>query len=356
MAEPLPRPNSNDLKAFREALASGHPDESILGPLIPQLAAQNLLEQALLELKRHKPCILKGDPWQPLRVRMELEVQRARVRRMHLWQLDPRRRSLRLRMEVRLPACNLHPPALQAVLARALMESGLPLAMGLEKTLRPMVRLGHPLPLGVEGLSEWADAVFREPPQISMNELADHINPHCPQGLRILQVEGIPNHASPVLDLCHEAHWDWTCPVELQASAMQRLSDFAASDSYEIEKTGKVDGHKQVKRVEVRHLVQKVEWEGATFRFTTRLSAGEALNPVKLLAAVIGLEPSAIAGLKRMSVDLIEDPRLTTPEKYEPKLHNIYEDAVLLESGSHIRIIEEDEDEPIVLRKDQQER
>ena len=348
-ADSFPEPRLPALRAFREALADGClPGEEMLSSLMEQ----GLMEQALAELKRRRPRMGQQDPWHPVRVRMEAEVARARERRMHQWQLDPARRTLRFCMEVRSPVCGLHPPALQAALVQALLESGLPLAMGLEKAPRPLVRLGHPLPPGVEGLAEWAEAVLREPPPLPLAVLAERINAFCPEGLRILQVEQVPGHASAVLDLCVEAHWAWACPEALRRSAAERLARFEASDSYEISKTGKVDGQKQAKQVEVRHRILAMGWEGDTFHFTTRLSAGEALSPVKLLAGILGVEAQAIRDLIRERVVLAEDPRLTSDGKYETKLHNIYEDAVLLDSDPEPVPAEDEDDEPILLKRD----
>lgn len=353
MTELPPNQSLPVLHAFREALACEGPPAQGNEATLAELMQQGLLEQALLELKRKRPRMKSDDPWHALLQRMEAEVAKARVRRMHLWQLDPNRHSLRLQMAVRAPVCSLHPSALQAALAQALMESGLPLAMGLEKTPRPLVRLGHPLPLGVEGLSEWADAILREPPAIPREDLAERISEHCPHGLRILQVKAIPNHASPVLELCLKASWAWACPKELRATAAERFSRFECAASYEIAKIGKVEGQKQVKQVEVRHLVLRMGWEGDAFCFMTGLSAGEALNPAKLLAGVLALDASAIHGLTRLEVELAEDPRLCSAGKYETKLHNIFEDAVLLESGPTLqRVEEEEDDEPILLRRD----
>jgi hypothetical protein len=222
--------------------------------------------------------------------------------------------------------------------------------MGLEKTPRPLVRLGHPLPSGIEGLSEWAEAVLREP--IALGGLLEHINDHCPDGVRILQVEGVSNHGSPVLELCRKAHWIWHCPPALRSTAQARLAVFQEAQTYEIEKVGKVEGRKQVKRLEVRQLVLQLSWEEGVLRFTTRLSAAEALNPVKLLAGILAQDSADISGLMRLSVELAEDPRLALAERYEPKLHNIFEDAVLLESGSNVRVIEEDDEEPLLLQRE----
>jgi hypothetical protein len=347
--EPSQNQGFKVLQAFRAALGSQRPPDDAL---LSELCQQGLLEQALLELKRHRPGVQEGDPWRDLRLRMEQEVSRSRERRMQRWQLDPGRRTIRLRLEVCNPACLLHPPALQAALAKALMEAGVPVAMGLEKAPRPLVRLGHPLPQGIEGLSEWADATLRRPLAGTEEELIEQIHGHCPEGLKILALEEISNHATPVLELCQEAHWRWLCPSELRLAAVDRFARFEASASYAIAKVGKVEGQKQVKQVEVRHLVLQMGWEESTFLFTTRLSAAEALNPVKLLAGVLGLDAGALGGLTRLSVTLAEDPRLAQAEKYETKLHNIFEDAVLLDSDATLQLVEEDDDEPLLLRKD----
>lgn len=338
-----------DLQAFRDILADV-PDLTLLEALLPRLRKAGVLEQALLDLKRTHPKKGQADPWEPIRARLSLDVARERERRMASWQRDPRRCSLRLRLELLGSACLLHPPAQQALLAQAFLEAGLPLAMGLERSPRPLIRWGHPLPQGVAGCSEWADAILREEPQALLSSLPAHINAHAPEGLRVLEALPLSNHASPVLELCHEALWAWTCPDVLRPLAEARLAAFLAAETFQIEKTGKVGGQKQVKPVEVRHLVSGMVWEGDRLRFTTSLSAGTALNPIKLLAGVLGCELAAITGLARLEVRLRPDPRLADVEKYEPKLHNIFEDAVLLESGSHIRIVDEDDDEPLVLR------
>lgn len=349
MPEPQKQGLCPDLQAFREILAK-EPDPTSLEVLIPGLKKAGLIEQALLELKRAHPRKGKEDPWASVRARLEPEVARERERRMGGWQRDPQRCTLRLRLEIRAAACRLHPPAQQSLLAQAFLEAGLPLAMGLERSPRPLVRWGHPLPQGVEGLSEWADIVLRTAPDSPLDSLPERINAHAPEGLRVLTAMPLSNHASPVLDLCREARWAWACPPALLPMASERLATFLAAATFQIEKSGKVGGQKQMKPVEVRHLVRAMTWEGERLLFTTGLSAGEALSPMKLLAGVLGLEAAAITGLTRLGVDLGEDPRLARIDKYEPKLHNIFEDAVLLESGSHIRIVEEDDDEPLILR------
>jgi hypothetical protein len=231
-------------------------------------------------------------------------------------------------------------------MAGALMEAGLPLSVGLEKSLRPALHLGHPLPPLVEGRSEWADASLRRPAPAPPAELPALINRSAPEGLAILECLQVPNYASPVAELCRAAHWRWTCPEPESASARARMDAFISAERFEIEKTGKVAGQKAPKRVDIRPLLEDCRWSGAALLFRTRIAPGEAANPRKLLAAILGLDAK---DLVRTSVELGEDPRLAQADRFQPKLHNMYEDAVLLGAQGNIRIVDEDDEEPIRL-------
>lgn len=333
------------LKAFLDMVASGPPDPGTLAPVLQMLETEGQLEHALALLRQAGA----GPAWEPVRARLRADAARSRERRMNRWQTDPHRRTLRIRFAVSGPACLLHPPALASSLARVLLDAGLPLAMGLEKVPRPALHLGHPLPLGVPGLGEWADAALTHGAPMPMTELPEGINAHAPEGLRILQCVTVPNYATPVSELCRSASWRWRCPAELLAPGLFATAEFMASERFEMEKSGKTGGHKAVKRVEIRSLVEALAWQGDTLEFTTRIVSGQAPNPQKLLGAILGVDPARVTDLERTALDLAEDARLQQADRYEPKLHNMFEDAVLLDAGSHIRIVDGDDDDPIVL-------
>ncbi len=348
--------NPSALSLFQSLLSGEAPDLAGIEMLLPRLKAEGAIEQAYEVFRRVKPRkpVTKGsaaDPWQAVRVSLEEEADRARRQRMSHWQQDSRRCTLRLCFEAKGEACRLHPPALQASLAQALRSAGLPVALGLEKTPRPLVTLGHVLPLGVAGLAEWADVVLERPAGVPLAALPALVQPHCLEGLRILEALAIPNIASPVLELSREAHWRWLCPSDRLEEARERLGRFEASERFSIDKTGKVAGQKQIKQVEVRALVLALEWRGCDLHFSTRIAAGEALNPVKLLAGILGWEAAEITDLARERVVLVDDPRLAQAAKYETKLHNIYEDAVLLDGGYGVEAVVDD-DEPLWLNRD----
>jgi hypothetical protein len=101
--------------------------------------------------------------------------------------------------------------------------------------------------------------------------------------------------------------------------------------------------------VDLRDLIPEARWEGSTLSFSTRLGPSQAINPLKMLEAILGIESHHLGGLVRTAVDLKPDPRLGQAERFQPKLKNMYEDAVLLSGGSNIILIDEEDDDPIRL-------
>jgi len=344
MENPAPAPvqGPRSLQLFAQMLTADPPEPEAFERIIGGLESERRLEHAWLIMRQAR---LDPARWGAAQARMKAVLERSRGRRMSQWQADPDRVTLRLRLALNGPAC-AQPSALLSLLAGALTTAGLPVALGLEKSPRPAIRLGHPLPALVEGRSEWADAVLLEAAPVPLAELPALINGHAPPGLVVLQCLQVPNYASPVAELCRAAHWRWACPPHELDAARERMGAFLASDRFELEKTGKIEGQKGVKRVDIRPLLEDCRWEGADLLFRTRCAPGEAANPRKLLAAILGVE---IQGLVRTALELGEDPRLLEAGKFQPKLHNMFEDAVLLGAEGNIRIVEEDDDEPLRL-------
>lgn len=328
------------LQKFAESIAAGLPDGE-LEALLDQLAADAALEAALRMLKQGKPLRASLVP------RLTAAIAAARLARQASWQHDPRKLRLRMRYSRTGLAAALLPAAFLELLQDTFRKAGLVVALGLEKRPRPMLQLGHPLPLGTEGLQECLEVVLaRSPGEL---ELVQVLNRAAAEGLRFLSCEALPDHATPVLDLCRLAEWSWPCPEAWKADAAERVGAFLAAERFQIEKAGKEAGQKRIKQVEVRGLVQSMRWDGPLLRFELRLEPGHALHPAKLLGGILGLDPAAIQGLVRTRIDLAEDPRLDQAERFEPKLKNMFEDAVLLKAGPNLKVIDEDEDEPLRL-------
>ncbi len=325
---------------FAELLAANAAD-SDLADCIPDLAADFALASAYLELRSRRPAATA------LLRRFSDALGAGRDARRAGWQHDVRRLRLRLCYRRTGAASTLLPPAFLAALTATFLKAGLSLALGLEKRPRPLLQLGHPLPQGAEGLEEYLEVVLDQPPPDP--DPLPALNRQAVEGLEFLSCEALPDHASPVLDLCRRAEWRWPCPEPLRAEAGRRMAEFLAAEAFQIEKRGKEAGQKQVKRIEVRPLVLAMAWDGPCLRFETHIEPGHALHPAKLLAGILGLEPAQIQGLVRTRIHLAADPRLDQAERFEPKLKNMFEDAVLLKAGPNLQVFDDDDDEPLRL-------
>ncbi len=341
-------PSDSALQRFEQVISAAEPDWDAALALLPEIEKEGGTEEAQGRLRHHRmPKGSHPPKLKQLKIRLGVAAEKARDRRSAETRLDSERGILRLRYQRGEALAHLNPAQFLSLIARVLQSAGLPPALSLEHTPRPLVTLGHPLPVGLTGGSEWADAELSPMPKEIQDSLLAKRNGAAPPGLGFLGCAALPAYATPVLELSRLAHWRWHCPAELQPAAGVKLSAFEAATDFCIEKTGKIGGQKSVKRIEVRQQVESLSWENGALSFTTRISAKEALNPQKLLAGILGVEAAAISGIERLAVELADDPRIHQAERFEPKLRNIYEDAVLLSAGPNLQIIDEDEDEPL---------
>ena len=343
-------PSASALQRFEQVIGAPEPDWDVALALLPEIDKEGAAEEAQARLRHHRmPKGAHPPKLKQLKIRLGVSAEKARDRRSAETRLDSERGVLRLRYGRGEALAHLNPAQFLSLLSKVLHGAGLAPILSLERTPRPLITLGHPLPVGLAGRAEWADAEISPMPNESEETLLEKLNAAAPLGLAFSSCAALPAYATPVLELSRLAHWRWPCPVELLHEAETKLASFEAAQSFCIEKTGKVGGLKSVKQLEVRHQVATLSWENGDLSFTTRISAKEALNPVKLLAGILGLEIPAIKGMERIAVELADDPRIQQAERFEPKLRNIYEDAVLLSTGPSLQIIDDEEDEPLHL-------
>jgi len=346
----VPQPNANAWKTFLDLLDQVEPNLAALDALLPALERTDRLEEALAECrKRHRDRTVQR-LWKPFRDRLEHLGAQARTRRAAQWQFDPNRRTLHLKLALAPPFTLQNPMQRVHALAESFKAGDLSVALGLEKHPRPLIGFAHALPIGLEGRAEWADVILKAPPPIPPSQLPHQLATHLPQGVSLLEARRVPNHATPLSDRCTGAHWMWPVPPALRSLAHERLAAFWAASHWTITKTGKVEGHKTLKAVDVRDRVLDLTWEGETLHVHLRHDPGEALNPIKLLSGILEVDPAQVTGLVRLSLTLRDDPRLEAMDRYAPKLHNIWEDAVLLESNDDFDDVDDGEDdEPLRL-------
>jgi radical SAM-linked protein len=269
----------------------------------------------------------------------------AQRQRSARWQLDTRRVLIRFSYAKADGVLSFDEGDLHAIFLEAFRLEGLPLLLDLGKRPRPLLSVGLPLASGAGGLAESMDAVLKQEPEEDPAALMTRLNRRLPQGLRLHQWVSLPEYASPVSDLALLAHWRWEVPVDLGPPVGARASSFLEAGQWLWDRGSSHPGGP----VDLRNLLSELRWENPTLFFSTRMGPFQAINPLKVLEAILGIELRHIAGLVRTGVDLKPDPRLGQADRFQPKLKNMYEDAVLLGAGSNIILVDEDDDEPIIL-------
>jgi hypothetical protein len=305
----------------------------------------NLVEEAGELLRTHRRE--GGDQaWmEGLASRLAPLAVRAQLQRSARWQMDTRRVLIRFCYAKEGGALGFDDGDLHTIFLHAFRLEGLRLLLDLGKRPRPLLTVGLPLPAGVGGLAESMDAVLRQEPREGPPDLMARLNRRLPEGLRIHQWGALPGYASQVSELAALSQWRWEVPPEFKALAVGKIASFLEASDWPWDRGPAFrDGP-----LDLRKVIAEMCWENSCLCFSTRMGIHQAINPLKLLGALFGVEASRIAGLVRTAVDLEPDPRLGQAERFQPKLKNMYEDAVLLEGGSNITLVDEDDDEPIHL-------
>lgn len=309
------------------------------GSALEAIEEAGLAEEALDWVRAHR----REDA--ALRARLAPLADKAKARRAARVHLDSDRVLARARY-AKDGASRLFSAAdLHSLFSEVLRWEGLPLELDLGKRPRPLLTCAPPLPSGAAGDAEWLEVQLRRGAADEPGLLA-RLNLRLPAGLSLLDWNEQPAWASPVADLCEAAQWRW--PSD-DPAASTRVAAFLAAEHFFLDKVGKIEGQKQDKRMDLRPLVLGMDWDGGALAFRTDLRAAPALNPMKLLGAILDRAPESITGLRRTGFTMAEDPRLKKGDRYTAKLKNMYEDAVLLGAASNITLVDEDDDEPLVI-------
>jgi hypothetical protein len=329
-----------DLRAVVAGRSSPDLDARIAAILI-----DNLGEEAAELVRSLRREVVDRALAETLASRLAPLAAKAQQQRSASWQLDTRRVLIRFSYAKEGRALDFDDGDLHAIFLYAFRLEGLHLHLDLGKRPRPLLSVGLPLPAGVGGLAESMDAVLKQEPADDPAALMARLNHRLPEGVRLHQWMALPGYASQVGDLALLSHWRWEVPPEYRLLAVEKVASFLKASRWPWDRGAfHPDGP-----VDLRSLVPEMLWDATVLCFSTRLGPHQAINPLKVLGAILGVEAKGIGGLIRFAVDLKPDPRLGQAERFQPKLKNMYEDAVLLGGGSNIILVDEDDDDPIRL-------
>lgn len=331
------------LQALRALLTESAGPES--GAWVEGPVAADLVEEAGEILRHARRHAADRARIEGLTARLSPWIQKAQQRRAALWHLDSRRTLIRLQFSKGEPALDFDDGDLHALFQQAFRLEGFQLALDLGKRPKPLFNLGLPLPAQVGGGAEWADAVLKQEPAEAAADVIHRLNHRLPRGLEVHQWETLPTYATPIGERALTSRWLWAVPASLKPEVEARIGAFNASTAWLWDR----GGSKSETPLDLRAILSGMDWDAGTLRFSSQMGEHAALNPLKALGAIVGLEPARITGVIRLAVDLKPDQRLAQAERFVPKLKNMYEDAVLLGAGSNITLVDEDDDEPIRL-------
>jgi len=269
----------------------------------------------------------------------------ALKRRTARWQLDTRRLRIRLSFAKEAGVLGLDDGDLHALFLHAFRLEGLYPALDLGKRPRPLLTVGLPLPAQAMGWAESLDVVLNQEPSEAPSALLARLNLRLPVGLRLHQWQPLPSYASEMGDLAVRSHWRWEVPAAGLASVAAQVSAFLSSETWPWQRgASQAEGS-----LDLKVLVPHMDLEAGILTFVSTMGEHQAINPLKWLGALFDLDPKHLEGVVRTHIDLKPDRRLDQGERFEPKLKNMYEDAVVLGGGSNIVLVDEDDDEPIRL-------
>jgi len=332
------------LQGFRTLLL-GNLSGSESTTWLDALVAADLVEEAGEILRQAKRQVADRKVIEAVTSRLSPLIQKAQQRRAALWHLDSRRTLIRFQFSKAGDAIDFDDGDLHAVFLQAFRLEGFHLALDLGKRPRPLLNLGLPLPAQVGGRAEWADVMLKQEPTEAPADLMHRLNHRLPSGLDVQAWEALPTFAAPISERASSSRWLWPVPTDLRADLEPRVAAFCAAATWPWDR----GGARAESPLDLRAVVFQLDWEGEALGFSSRMGEHAALNPLKALAAILGLDAACITGLTRVGVELKPDQRLAQAERFVPKLKNMYEDAVLLGAGSNITLVDEDDDEPIRL-------
>ncbi len=302
---------------------------------LQQVQVQGMVEEGAAILRARHPGGHGEQPAGPLEQHLGDALAplaaRAHAKRQALHHLDSRRVVFRCGFSKADPALDFDDRDLQMLFLQAFRLEGVEVALDLGKRPHPLLSSDHPLPAGAGGLDESMDVTLRAMPRASMDDLSLRLQKRLPEGLRLHGLTTVPNYASPLGDRGIRSHWQWRVPSGLQQLVTERCHAF-------------LDGSERPSA-----FILEMSWDAPILAFSSPLGASRAVNPMKVLAAWLGLSPAELRGVMRTGVELKPDVRLAHGDRYEPRLRNLYEDAVLLGEGSNIVLVEEDDDDPLRL-------
>jgi len=190
---------------------------------------------------------------------------------------------------------------LMRVFRRAIRRADLPISFSQGFHPLPRISLGLPLPVGIDGLAEYGDFIFRE--SLNPEEFLSKINKQLPNGIKILQCKNIPLESRSLFVLINCAIYeikilpgDWENELQ-HIEHKKQLAIFLGQDEIWIQKKKKkpprrATGEDLTKKINIRHLIHDISLlkennHEKDHGFRMSLAIGnESVHPIQVLKSL----------------------------------------------------------------------
>jgi radical SAM family uncharacterized protein/radical SAM-linked protein len=169
-------------------------------------------------------------------------------------------------------------------MVRAFLRASIPLAYSQGYHPRALVSFAKALPVGMEGLDEWADVdLYRQMPA---DEFLSRTNDHLPHGLKLVEAGSVmPNAPSLAGSVVGESYWIFARGAD-RVEWERKITSFWEASSFPMcrEREGKS------KQVDLKDYVQQLRWvDRDRLEMTLVRKNSLMVKPGEVLTEIIGL-------------------------------------------------------------------
>ncbi len=180
---------------------------------------------------------------------------------------------------------------LSRLVARTFRRAGIAVALSRGFHPQPRISFGPALPLGIEGHSEFLDALLHEPPEA--DELLRRLNAASPGGKGLEFTAAAPvGDKEPSLGAALVAAGYLVRRADGSAFDREAVDRFLASDSVEWTRTSK--GKERLLDLRAAVLAMEPDGSGRELRLLLSLEGGSQARPAEVAAAAFSLDPGQI--------------------------------------------------------------
>lgn len=155
---------------------------------------------------------------------------------------------------------------------KAFRRAEIPIAFSQGFNPHQIISIAAPLPIGVTSDGEYMDIELTD--TIDKKEAINRLNATLPKGITILNWFDLEDNSKPSMAIVNAADYNVYAEVTSNKSIEELIQKFISQDEIIVSKKSK----KQIKNVDIKDGIYKLEYKENTKCFSMLLAAGSTLN------------------------------------------------------------------------------